>query len=88
MSRMYDRNLRSPKFYGNSINVGRLGYNPEIICYYDGSDHLMRQEETFDGKVYTQTISGTTLSGANHFTTYWPDYSYKITYGAWVETDL
>lgn len=83
----YNRNTPSPKFYSSAV-VGKYGYNPTITHYYDSSDHLMRIEEVFDGVMYSQTISGATISGANHFTMSWPNYSYKIIYNAWAETTV
>lgn len=75
----YERNLRSPKFYSTAV-VGRKGYNPTIIEYYDSSDNLLRIEEIWDDAEYTRTISG---SG---FATQWPTYDYSITYNPWEET--
>jgi len=76
----YDRNTPSPKFY--STVVGHEGYNPVITNYYDVVDNLVRTEEVFRGKMFAQTISGTTYSGQ------WPSYSYSITYNAWEETTV
>jgi len=75
----YERNLQSPKFYSSAI-VGRFGYNPIRTEYYSSADELLHIEETFDGKMYSQTISGST------FAEQWPSYTYSITYDGWEET--
>jgi hypothetical protein len=77
----YERNLRSPKFY-STVDVGRMGYNPEITEYYTVSGALIRVEEIFDGVTYTRTISG------SNFGSQWPVYDHSITYSAWDETTI
>ncbi len=77
----YDRNLRSPKYY-ESTAVGAAGYNPEITMYYTSADELVRVEEVWRGKQYSQTISG------SNYSEQWPSYSYSVTYNAWEETTV
>jgi len=76
----YNRNLQSPKFY--STAVGHTGYNPTITTYHDSGDNLVRIEEVWRGKRYSQTISGTA------YVQQWPSYTYSITYNAWEETTV
>jgi len=75
----YNRNLRSPKFYSTAIE-GKMGYNPTIVEYYNNSDELLKTEEIWRGKKYSQTISGSNY--ANH------TVSYTVTYQAWEETTV
>jgi len=74
----YDRNLQKPKYY--STAVGSDGYNPQITYYYNNANELLRIEEVWRGKKYTQTISGSNY--ANHI------INYNVVYGSWVETTV
>ena len=62
MSNEY-RELRYVKFYKDRVNVGKEGYNPQIILYYNVSDDLVKVRETWRGEVWEQTISGTVTGG-------------------------
>jgi hypothetical protein len=55
-------------------------YNPTVVEYYNASNDLVKTEEIFGGKKYTQTISGTT--------THTGSSTHTVTYNAWVETTV
>jgi hypothetical protein len=55
-------------------------YNPTIVEHYDASNDMVRRDEIFDGKMYSQTISGTTTHTGTAIST--------VTYSAWVETTV
>jgi hypothetical protein len=76
------RNLKSPKFYSTSSASGKEGYNPQIKVYYGSDDNLVRVEETWRGKVWSQTISG------SNYAQQWPNYSYYEVYNPWEESDV
>lgn len=80
MPKTYDRNLKSPKFY--STATGREGYNPQITMYYDSDSNIMRVEETWRGKVWAQTISG------SNFSHQWPSWQVQEIYMPWEITDV
>ena len=82
MSKLYERNIASAKFYQSSAHIGSKGYNPKRIEYYGSDNKLVRIEEIFDGKKYGQTISG------SNYVQQWPNYSYSITYYPWDETTV
>jgi len=77
----YERNLRSSKFYSTAV-VGKKGYNPSIVEYYDSGDNLVRVEETFGDTMSAQTISGSNYAQS------WPSYTYAVTYNAWTTTTV
>jgi hypothetical protein len=55
--------MREPKyvrFYKARVDVGREGYNPQTVLYYNSSDELIKVKEIWRGEVWEQTISGTT----------------------------
>ena len=56
-------------------------YNPERTYYYNASDTVIKIEESFNGRTYTQTISGT----GNYAD---QAVSYYATYSAWEETTV
>ena len=62
MSSDYKEN-RYVRFYKDRVDVGREGYNPQRITYYNSSDELIKVREVWRGEIWEQTISGTTSSG-------------------------
>jgi len=81
MSKAYDVNLRSPKFY-STVNVGKEGYNPQTIIYYNSDDDLIRVEEIWREETWVQTVSGTKSGGVDINQT----VSYAIYYDAWTKS--
>ena len=57
------KELRYVKFYKDRVDVGREGYNPQKITYYNSSDELIKVREVWRGETWEQTISGTNSSG-------------------------
>jgi len=58
--------MREPKyvrFYKNRVDVGREGYNPARILYYNSGDELIKVRESWRDEIWEQTISGTNSSG-------------------------
>lgn len=76
----YDRNTKEPKFYPYSTAEGSQSYNPEITMFYNSSDELLKTEEVWRGRKFTQTISGSAYASQT--------ISYSVTYSAWEETSV
>lgn len=66
--------------FGSTVGGG-AHYNPEITYYYNAADVVIKIEEVYDGKKFTQTISGTG-NYSNQVV------SYYATYSAWEETTV
>ena len=71
----------------HSLARDRDEYNPSVVKYYTttsgaADDGLVHVEETWRGKLYAQTISGT------NYDQQWPSYTYSVTYDAWEETTI
>jgi len=53
--------VREGKFY-SYLNYGVEGYNPKVTSYYNSNGDLIRVDEEWRGKTYSQTISGTGIA--------------------------
>jgi hypothetical protein len=80
MPKTYDRNTKDPKFYSTAVGSG--GYNPISTVYYGSDDNIVRIVEVWRGKVWAQTISGST------YVQQWPNYSYTETFNSWEEVTV
>ena len=69
----YDVNSPQAKFHSTV-------YNPKIVEHRNASGDVVKIEESFDGRMYTQTISGTTTHTGSATNT--------VTYFSWVETTI
>lgn len=75
----FDRITKEPKFY-SSVGVGGPRYNPTVTYYYNSSNELLVIEETYNGMIWTQTISGSAYANQT--------ISKSVTYSAWVKTTV
>jgi hypothetical protein len=72
--------MREPKyvrFYENRVDVGKEGYNPDRILYYNSTDDLIKIREEWRGEVWEQTISGTGMGDQT--------VTYQHRYDAWIK---
>ena len=76
-SKTYTRNLRKGKFY-TDIPIGSEGYNPIIIESYNSGNEILKIEEIWRGKKYTQTISGSKYTNQT--------IDYTVTHNLWEVT--
>lgn len=74
------RELKYVRFYENRVDVGREGYNPQVISYYNISDELIKTRETWREEIWEQTISGTNSSGIIDQTV-----AYQVYYDPWTK---
>lgn len=57
------RELKYVRFYKDRVDVGKEGYNPEIILSFNTADELIKVKESWRDEVWEQTVSGTNSSG-------------------------
>lgn len=79
MPETYDRNIGIAKFYATTARVGKDGYNPSVVVYYNSSGDLLQIDETFGGDTWRQTVSGTKAGGVVINQT----IDYSVHYSSW-----
>jgi hypothetical protein len=81
MPETYDRNLMLARFYATTAHIGKKGFNPEVVLYYNSDEDLIQIDETFGGKTFRQTVSGTKSGGGVIDQT----IDYSVHYSSWSE---
>lgn len=75
------RELKYVRFYKDRVDVGKEGYNPKIILYYNSTDDLIKVKEEWRNEVWEQTVSGTTTGGGVINQT----IAYETCFDSWVK---
>jgi hypothetical protein len=83
----YNRNIPDAAAYGSTAQVGRHGYNPQIIYYYGTSDEteLVRIEKRIQVSNDVINLWAQTISGSG-YTKQWPNYDHYMVYQPWEES--
>ena len=80
MPKTYEANMHHRDYFTTASRIGEDGYNPKRTYYYNADGQLIRIREEWRGEVWTQTISGTTITG-----TIDQGVAYYTVYDPWVE---